>query len=233
MKKFNLPVGYSFLQTAFKSNKFIENPIAFITKSMERFSTTYSVSLGIKRKIILTQNPDFINYILKDNQKNYKKSEFFTESAVELFGNGLLFSNGDYWRAQRRFIQPAFHKEKISGLYENVIKTIKEFLIDFPSEKSIDVYPLMQQLSFNILLNSLFDINLSDKITKELNSIFGELQEFLMKDINQPINKIFYPITGLKKKHLQKAKRLREIIIDIIRERKSRMNILLIYWICF
>ena len=220
-KKYNIPVGYSFLQTAFKSNKFIENPVAFITKSIERFGPIYSASLGVNRKIIITKNAGFINYVLKDNQKNYKKSEFLTERAVELFGNGLLFSNGDYWRAQRRFIQPAFHKEKIHGLYENVIKSIREFLIDFPTGENIDVYPLVQQLSFNALLKSLFDINLSDAIIKELNNIFSDLQEFLIKDINQPIGKIFYPITGLKKKYLNKAKRLREIFIDIIKERKK------------
>ncbi len=220
-KNYNIPVGYSFLQTAFKSNKFIKNPVAFITKSIERFGPIYSASLGVNRKIIITKNAGFINYVLKDNQKNYKKSEFLTERAVELFGNGLLFSNGDYWRAQRRFIQPAFHKEKIHGLYENVIKAIKEFLIDFPTGEQVDVYPLVQQLSFNALLKSLFDINLSDTIIKELNNIFSDLQEFLIKDINQPIGKLFYPITGLKKKHLTKAKRLREIFIDIIRERKK------------
>ncbi len=220
-KKYNLPVGYSLVQTTLKSNEFLNNPIKFISKSMEAFSGTYSAALGINRKLILTQNPDFINYILKENHKNYNKSELATERAVEFFGKGLLFSNGDYWLRQRRLIQPAFHKEKLQRLYDIIIKTIDEFLLKFPIGERIDIYPLVHQLSFNILIQSLFDIKLASQIMEELNQIFTELQDFLIKDINQPLRRLFYPFTGTEKIQLKKAKRLREIFIEIINERKT------------
>ena len=223
MKKnvYNYPKGYSLLQTVFKSNKFIENPVIFMMDSIAKFGNTYSASLGVKKKLLITQNADFISYVLKDNQKNYKKSPLATERAVQFFGNGLLFSNGEYWREQRRLIQPAFHKEKLSGLYENIIKTIQTFLPKFSTGVQIDIYPLVHDLSFNILLNSLFDISLKPVHVKELNSAFSELQIFLMKDINQPIKRLSYPINGAKKIHLNKAKRIRQIFKEIIQERKN------------
>ena len=73
-KEYNLPPGYSLLQTTLRSYEFLNNPIKFISKSMDAFSGTYSVSLGIKRKLILTEDPDFINYVLKENHRNYIKS---------------------------------------------------------------------------------------------------------------------------------------------------------------
>jgi cytochrome P450 len=220
-KKYSLPVGYSLFQTTLKSNEFLNNPIKFISKSMDAFSGTYSAALGINRKLILTQNPDFINYILKENHRNYNKSELATERAVEFFGKGLLFSNGDYWLRQRRLIQPAFHREKLQGLYDIIIKSIDEFLLKFPIGESVDIYPLVHQLSFNILIQSLFDIKLSSKIMKELGQIFTELQDFLIKDINQPLRRFFYPFTGTENIQLKKAKRLREIFIVIINERQA------------
>lgn len=220
-KKYNLPVGYSLFQTTLKSNEFLNNPIKFISKSMDAFSGTYSAALGINRKLIVTQNPEFINYILKENHKNYNKSELATERAVEFFGKGLLFSNGNYWLKQRRLIQPAFHREKLKGLYDIIIKSIDEFLLKFPIGKSIDIYPLVHQLSFNILIQSLFDIKLSSKIMEELSQIFTDLQGFLIKDINQPLQSLFYPFTGKENIQLKKAKRLREIFIGIINERKA------------
>ena len=220
-KKYNLPVGYSLVQTTLKSKEFLTNPIKFISKSMEEFSGTYSASLGINRKLILTQNPDFINYILKENHKNYNKSELATKRAVEFFGKGLLFLNGDYWLRQRRLIQPAFHREKLQGLYGIIIKSIDEFLLQFPIGKNIDIYPLVHQLSFNIIIQSLFDIKLPSQIMEELSQIFTELQDFLIKDINQPLRRFFYPFTGKENIQLKKAKRLREIFIGIINERKA------------
>tara|TARA_B100000780_G_scaffold69397_1_gene46058 strand:+ start:198 stop:413 length:216 start_codon:yes stop_codon:yes gene_type:complete len=62
-KKYKLPVGYSLFQTMLKSNEFLNNPIKFISKSMVAFSGTYSVVLG-NRELILTQNPEFINYFI-------------------------------------------------------------------------------------------------------------------------------------------------------------------------
>ena len=220
-KKFNLPVGYSLLQTTIKSKEFLNNPVKFITKSMEAFSGTYSASLGINTKLILTQNSDFINYILVENQRNYNKSELATERAVEFFGKGLLFSNGNYWLRQRRLIQPAFHREKLQGLYGIIIKSIDKFLLQFPIGKSIDIYPLVHQLSFNIIIQSLFDIKLSSKIMEELSQIFTEIQDFLITDINQPLRRFFYPFTGTKNIQVKKAKRLREIFTGIINERIS------------
>ena len=62
-KKYKLPVGYSLFQTMLKTNEFLNNPIKFISKSMVAFSGTYSVVLG-NRELILTQNPEFINYFI-------------------------------------------------------------------------------------------------------------------------------------------------------------------------
>jgi cytochrome P450 len=220
-KKYNIPIGYSLLETAFNSNEFIRSPVKFISKSMEKFSGTYSAKLGKNKKFILTKNPDFISYVLKENHKNYAKSELSTKNASKLFGKGLLFSNGEYWLRQRRLIQPAFHKEKILGFYDIVIKTIEDFLSKFPIGKNIDMYPLMHQLAFNIVIKSVFDINLSAQAMEELSNDFSELQEFLIKDINQPFRKLLYPITRIDKKNYSKAKRLRENFIKIIEQRKS------------
>ena len=219
-KKYKLPVGYSLFQTMLKTNEFLNNPIKFISKSMVAFSGTYSAVLG-NRRLILTQNPEFINYVLKENHRNYNKSELATRVS-KFFGNGLLFSNGDYWLKQRRLIQPAFHREKLKGLFNLIIKSIDVYLLEFPIGKNIDIHPLAQQLSFNILIQSLFDIKLPYQTMEEMRQIFTELQDFLIKDVNQPLRQFFYPITGTEKAKFKKAKRLREILLEIILKRKKR-----------
>ena len=219
-KKYKLPVGYSLFQTMLKTNEFLNNPIKFISKSMVAFSGTYSAVLG-NRKLILTQNPEFINYILKENHRNYNKSELTTKKGAKFFGKGLLFSNGDYWLKQRRLIQPAFHREKLKGLFNLMIKSIDVYLLEFPIGKNIDIHPLAQQLSFNILIQSLFDIKLPYQTMEEMRQIFTELQDFLIKDVNQPLHRFFYPITGTENAKFKKAKRLREILLEIILKRKK------------
>jgi cytochrome P450 len=220
-KKYRLPKGYSLFQTTLNSPEFLNNPVKFILKSMDHFGSTYSATLGPKRKLIITRDPAFISHVLKDNHKNYRKSALSTEQAVRFFGNGLLFSNGDYWLRQRRLIQPAFHREKIEGLYGIVTTAINDFTASFPQGENIDIYPLVHQLSFGTVIKSLFDIKLSPGMMTELSSLFLVLQTFLIKDVNQPWRKFTYPFTGEEKRNLAKARRVRDIFVNIIRERRA------------
>ncbi len=220
-KPYHLPNGYSLLQTTLRSISVLQDPIKFITESMEMFGGTYTASLTPKRKLIITQDPGFINHVLKENHKNYNKSELTTERVVKFFGNGLLMSNGAYWLRQRRLLQPAFHREKLQGLYSIMIASIESSLALFSTNETIDVYPLMQQLSFQVLLQSLFDVPLAPGIIAELSAIFTELQDFLFKDINQPLRKLLYPFTREEETQLKKSGRVREIIGGIISDRRK------------
>lgn len=118
-------------------------------------------------------------------------------------------------------IQPAFHKEKLQNLQSIMIKSIEEYLTTFPAGGSVDIYPLVRGLSFNVLVKSIFNIPIPAETIAEISQIFSDIQEFLIRDTNKPLGRLFYPITGAKNASYKKAKRLREIIRGIIAERKT------------
>jgi cytochrome P450 len=224
-RSYHFPAGRNRWQTLFNSVSFLKNPIRVISENMKKFGGTYSAALMGKRKFILTEDPDFIEYVLRDNHTNYQKSELSAKTAARLFGNGLLFSNGDFWLKQRRLIQPAFHQHKIQGLQQIVAKTVQDVIADFPTGKRVDAYALMQKLSFTVLINSLFDINLSFETATELSRGFTELQDFLMKEINQPYRKLFYKVNHAERNIIQKAAKIKNILRGIINERRSSSHI--------
>lgn len=118
-------------------------------------------------------------------------------------------------------IQPAFHKEKLQNLQSIMIKSIEEYLTTFPAGGSVDIYPLVRGLSFNVLVKSIFNIPIPAETIAEISQIFSDIQEFLIRDTNKPLGRLLYPITGAKNASYKKAKRLREIIRGIIAERKT------------
>jgi cytochrome P450 len=79
----------------------------------------------------------------------------------------------------------------------------------------------MHKLSFSVLVHSLFDIELSEETVAELNSCFTDLQDFLLKDVNQPFRKLIYPFNKADRLILKKAERIRQILKQIIDERKA------------
>ncbi len=121
-----MPPGYTFLQSLVRTYKQVKNPIGTMEESMQRFNGTYAVNLGMMR-MIATQDPGFIDHVLRTNHKNYHKSILQTEKLGKFLGKGLLTSNGEYWLKQRRLIQPGFHVDKIHALYDIIKKTVDQF----------------------------------------------------------------------------------------------------------
>ncbi|MFZ6009893.1 MAG: hypothetical protein ACOYXT_06040, partial [Bacteroidota bacterium] len=70
MKKYSIPRGYNFLQSLWRTYKQVKDPVGSMEESMARFNGTYAVNLGTKR-LIATQDPGFIDYVLKGNHRNY------------------------------------------------------------------------------------------------------------------------------------------------------------------
>ena len=221
MPFYNFPRGYSFLGTYSRGVQVVRNPIETMIGSVDRFGDSYSVYNGFKHRMILTQDPEFIDYVLKKNHKNYHKSEMVSKKLGRFIGNGLLTSNGAYWLRQRRLIQPGFHIQKIQGLYEIMQKTIGDFLNKFPTGPTVDLYPLMNRLAFEIVINTLFDIEVPQESISELSRYISETQEFVIRDIRQPYKSWWYALSGEVNSNLKKAQRTRDILRAIIRERKE------------
>ncbi|HTJ50872.1 MAG TPA: cytochrome P450 [Cyclobacteriaceae bacterium] len=223
MKKDNPPPGYNLLQSFIRTYKQVKDPIGSMEESMERFKGTYTVNLGRKR-LLATQDPGLIEYVLKGNHKNYHKSAILTEQLGRFIGNGLLTSNGEYWLKQRRLIQPGFHIDKVHALYGIIKKTVDDFLTTMPTGENVNVYPYMNKLAFEIVINSLFNIKVPLEDRNQLSNFISETQDFVIKDIRQPYKSWWFKISGEVKNNLKKAAITRKIIRDIIRERKKSEN---------
>ena len=62
--------------------------------------------------VCLVVHPDGIEKILVKNQENFLKARDY-RALRPILGNGLLTSEGEFWQAQRKLIQPAFRHENI------------------------------------------------------------------------------------------------------------------------
>jgi len=86
----------------------------------ERFGDIYKASIyGIS--VYVVRDPRYAQHVLRDNWQNYSKGQAIKRVAL-LLGNGLMVSEGEFWKTQRRMIQPAFHRKAIGALTE-VIRT--------------------------------------------------------------------------------------------------------------
>jgi len=69
-----------------------------------------------------------VERVLLRNWQNYNKGQAIKRIAL-LLGNGLMVSKGEFWKAQRRMIQPSFQRSTLPALVE-VIKSVNRQLLE-------------------------------------------------------------------------------------------------------
>src|SRR5262245_38700856 len=109
-------------------------------------------------------NPDHIEAILTTNAKSFRKagslrSPFF----ARLVGNGLVTSEGDFWRRQRRLAQPAFHRQRISSYGEVMVDYSARAIAKWRPKGVLDISREMNRLTLEIVVKTLFNADVSDQ----------------------------------------------------------------------
>ena len=120
-------------------------------------------------------HPDDIEYVVSTNARNFVKAMSLRSNFFQrLVGNGLLTSEGEVWKRQRRLAQPAFHRQRISA-YGDVMVDFTQRMISTWREGEIrDIHRDMMRLTLEIVVRTLFNADVSqdaDKVGQVLSRI--------------------------------------------------------------
>src|SRR5208282_464077 len=78
--------------------------------------------------VYVVSSHEYAQHVLRNNWTNYRKGQAIKRIAM-LLGNGLMASEGEFWKRQRRMIQPAFHRDVVAGLFD-VMRTANSKLLE-------------------------------------------------------------------------------------------------------
>jgi len=221
MSKYTYPNTVPFYKFLSNLPTIAKNPIPFHKEMFNELGDTFSIKSPFQNTIVLTRDITLIKHIHQKKHKIYHKSKIQTKYLSKYVGYGLLTSNDDYWLQQRRLIQPAFHKEKIQNLVKHINDAIKTQVNSIPLNKSVELYPLMNELAFKVIANSLFHLSTDQEDLKRLQIIIEKLQLYIVKELREPYRKLWFRIKGELRYHMSLVKENRQIINGIIEDRRQ------------
>src|SRR5947209_90028 len=109
-------------------------------------------------------HPEHIEYVLASGSKNFiKPISFKSPFFRRLVGNGLVTSEGDFWRRQRRLAQPAFHRDRTSAYGETMVAFTERALDSWRDGETLDAHEEMMRLTQAIVVKTLFGADVSDE----------------------------------------------------------------------
>jgi cytochrome P450 len=158
----------------------------------------------------LINHPDYIRHILVDNNRNYSKDTYSNRLFSKVIGQGLLTTEGEVWRKQRRLMQPAFHHRRIE-LLDRMIVEVSESMLDhwqqaYVLNQPVDIAREMAALTLTVTTRSLFGVDLGDEV-REVGEIVNQAAVYLEKPSNSRL--------------VQSTQRLGAVVDRIIQQRKQ------------
>jgi cytochrome P450 len=178
----------------------------------------------------LVNRPDYIESVLVTQHNNFEKSKDY-RALRRVLGNGLLTSEGDFWRRQRKLVQPAFHQGRVAAYAEVMVTYTQRMLASWKDRQilsgglqvepaPVDVHEAMMRLTLDIVAKTLFDTDVS----REAEDVGAALQVLMSKFFRQAgfalLLPSFVPIPTTRR--LRRAVgQLDKVIYEIIRRRRT------------
>lgn len=213
------PKGIPFLGNLLEMRR---DPMGLLMCSTEKYGGIVKLQLGPQFAFLLTK-PDYLKHVYLDHSKNYLKQTKAWKVFQLIFGQGLLTSEGELWRKQRKLMQPSFHRERIAGFVEVMKRTTQSMLEDwskFENKKSFDLASEMMALTLEIVGETL----LGTKMKHQAKGIAEALPIILEFTIYRTTRIVSLPLSFPTPKHREfkrALKLLRDVARKVIQDRIS------------
>lgn len=135
----------------------MKDPINYISVNMPKHNGMFRLTSPVLKSVVVYK-PEYIKHVLQDNNKNYTKSRAY-KLLSHLLGQGLLTSEGDFWRKQRRMAQPAFHRQRLNAMLDTMVACTEETINDLeaiPANEPTNMANHMMALTLNVVAKAMF-----------------------------------------------------------------------------
>lgn len=158
----------------------------------------------------LLNDPDYVRHVLVENHRNYSKETYSIQVFKKMVGDGLVTSEGEAWRQQRRLMQPAFQHSRLEALDGRIVAAAQAMLARweqcYAQNQAIDAAREMAALTLTVTTQALFGVDLGEEV-----NIIGEW-------VNQAAQQFEKPS---RPQVQESARAIRAIVERIIRERQQ------------
>jgi cytochrome P450 len=105
--------------------RLLHEQLDFLPAARRKYGEVYELDLGVVKLLVLN-NPEHAQHVLRKNVRNYRKNGQFWEFIQDFVGNTLPVREGDFWLHYRRMLQPHFHLKQMADMIDLMSKGIEE-----------------------------------------------------------------------------------------------------------
>jgi cytochrome P450 len=192
--------------------------LGFLVRAAAEHGDIVHFKIGPQHTYLLN-DPDYIKDVLVTHNKSFAKGRGL-ERAKRILGEGLLTSEGEFHRRQRRLAQPAFHRQRIAAYADLMARYAARARDGWAAGETRDVSKEMMELTLAIVAKTLFDADVESE-AGEIGRAIAELVDLFtiaMVPFSELLDKL--PLPSTRRFNRARA-RLDQTIFRIIEERRE------------
>jgi cytochrome P450 len=202
------------------------DPLGWFPRWIEEYGDIFTLVAPLGRATVVAR-PEWAKHVLVDACPRYQaKSRAYSVLRI-LFGNGLVTSEGEFWRGQRKLIQPAFHRQRLERLFAMMTDRVTDRARKLGelgrAGKAVDVGPVFSQLTLDIIARAMFSTDV-EQAAADVSRHIGILNEYALRLLRQPWLFLLprsFP-TPFNHRQYHALRSLNEIVFGIIKARRHQ-----------
>jgi cytochrome P450 len=196
-----------------------KGPLAFFSDLAEEYGDVVFFRIGT-RPIYTVYHPEDVGHVLVTEHKKFIKDAVTRELSVVL-GQGLLTSDGELWKRQRKLASPSLTKKQIAAYADAMVRHTADASTTWTDGESRNVHADLMRLTLDIVLETLFG-----SVSGVRANQVAELIEVTMVEFERRMGgwrrllPAWVPSRGTRRVK-KAAAQLDEILLDLIRNRRK------------
>ena len=175
---------------------------------------------------LLTTNiiyhPDLIHEVLVTHADQFEKPAILKRVFRSSFGNGLFFSEGTFWKRQRRLMQPAFHHVRIHAYGDDMVRYAQRMVEQWHDNEIRRLDREMRALTLTIIVNALFKTDVSGQ-TEQVGKAMESLGQAIVEQATSLLKAMIpdWVPTAFNRQKQSGVAAINNIIYDMIAKRRA------------
>ncbi|WP_115849388.1 cytochrome P450 [Thermasporomyces composti] len=194
------------------------DPLTLIDHVVREHHRLAYVRLGSEH-VYLLSHPDLVHELFVTRGRQLRKGRALERIRL-LLGDGLLTSEGERHRAQRRLIQPALHGDRLATYLPVMVATARRYDRRWRDGSEIDMAREMSTLTLEVVGRALFGSDLTD-IADPVASALGTLLDGSPRHLLPGIDLLLRVRTPAQARLMRAVDTLDRIVREVIARRRA------------
>lgn len=164
------PPGPDGLPIVGNAHRYVFDPLDFRTEMASEYGGISHTTVGPKDLYLVT-DPEHVEEVLVANEEKFIKPQFWRRRLDEVFGYGLLLTEGDFWGAERELQNPAFTPEKAQSYARQMIDATDEIANSWDDGEVYSARRQMNRLALRNLFSTLFSTDVRGREWRVIDAV--------------------------------------------------------------